>query len=314
MMRRALLLAWRLHRAELVAATVASVAISVVWIWAAGELDLVRRECAVIGPEVAPCGGLAEAGMFYTDVSQNVVPMVGGLAAMLPFAAGVVLGVPIASRELEHRTAHLAWPMARSRLRWLALRLVPVAVLGVLALLPAAMAGEVLTRSFYPLTDPGANFEQYGIRGPLIVLRFVPALVLGALVGLVVGRQLPALLVAAALAVGLGAGLSVLRPFGAVPVEQAAFGEPDRSVGSLYVDVVYRDADGNLLRDEEAWKLMAGIDGEVLDEGGLPLERFLVIPPSRYPEVVAREAVLIGAVSAALAGGLVVVTRRRRSS
>ncbi len=311
-MRRALVLGWRLHRPEIVAVAFAALAIAVVWLKTAVDLGVVHQQCRSIGPDVAPCGGLSEMGMYYTEASQTAVSMFGAMAAALPFVAGVVLGVPMASRELEHRTIHLAWPLARSRTRWLVLRLLPVAWLGVLVLLPAAMAGEVLTRSFYPLTDPGANFEQYGIRGPLIVLRFLPALLLGALVGLLVGRQLPALLVAAALAAGFGAGLSVLRPFGAEPVEQPAFGEPGRAVGSLYVDVVYRDADGHVMREEDAWELLAGTDGEEFDETHLPTESFLVIPPNRYSEVIAREAVLIGFASLALSGMLAVALSRRR--
>lgn len=311
-MRRALLLAWRLHRTELVAVALASVAITLVWIKAAGDLDLVRQQCAVTGPDVAPCGGLAEAGMFYTDVSQNVVPMVAGLAAMLPFAAGVVLGAPLASREIEHRTAHLAWPLARSRVRWLRLRLVPVLGLGLLILTPAAMAGEVLTRSFYPLIDPGANFEQYGIRGPIQLLRFVPALLLGALVGLLVRRQLAAVLVAGMLVAGLAAVLGWARPFGAPPLERPPSTGPMDSIGNMYVGVVYRDAAGNIMAEQEAWALMAGTEEAGPDPSRLPRESFLVIPGERLPEVIAREAGLIGVTSAGLLGLLVAMIRRRR--
>jgi hypothetical protein len=310
--RRALILGWRLHRAELLAVALAGAALAVIWLKTAADLALVHESCRTIGPDVAPCGGLPEMGMYYTEASQTAVAMFGSMAAALPFVAGVVLGVPMASRELEHRTIHLAWPLAGSRLRWLAVRMLPLAGLGALVILPAALAGEVLTRSFYPLTDSGANFEQYGMRGPLLVLRFVPALLLGALAGMLVGRQLPALLVAGVLVAGLGMGLSVLRPFGAEPVEQPAFGEPGHSVGALYVGVVYRDGDGKVLREEEAWPLMAGTDGEDFDESQLPTETFLVIPPNRYSEVVAREAVLISAASLGFAGVLIGALRRSR--
>jgi hypothetical protein len=125
-MRRALVLAWRLNRAELAAVTIASTAIALAWLTVAADLAETHRQCLLIGPSVVPCGGPREAGQYFTEASQNVTPMVGGLAAALPFAAGLILGAPMAARELEHRTAHLAWPMARSRVRWLALRLVPM--------------------------------------------------------------------------------------------------------------------------------------------------------------------------------------------
>jgi hypothetical protein len=311
--RRAVLLAWRLHRAELVAVSAASLAISIIWLKTAADLDAVRAQCAIIGPAVAPCGGLREAGMLYTEASQSVALMFGPMAAALPFVAGVVLGVPLAARELEHRTLHLAWPLARSRVRWLALHTLPVVALGGLVLIPAALAGEVLTRSFYPMTDPAANFEHYGIRGPLLLLRFIPAMLVGALVGLTIGRQLPALLVAGILVAGLGAGLSVLRPFGAQPIERAPAERPMDSLGSMYVGVVYRDADGNVMAAEDAWALMAGTEEEP-DRSQLPHETFLVIPGERLSEVVAREACVIGLSSAGLVAMLIALARRRRPS
>jgi hypothetical protein len=202
--------------------------------------------------------------------------------------------------------------MARSRLRWLVLRLTPIAVLGLLALVPAALAGEVLTRHYYPLTDAGANFEQYGIRGPILLARFVPALLLGGTVGLLVGRQLPALLVAGALVAAMGAGLSVLRPFGAAPVERPSrFLEEPVGVGNLYVGIVYRDSAGNLIPEERAWELL-GVPEEQVDPDQLPRETFLVIPGERYHEVVAREAGVIGLGSIVLGVGMVAIARRRR--
>ena len=250
-------------------------------------------------------------GQYFTDAAQNA-QMVAPLAGALPFVAGLVLGVPIASRELEQRTAHLAWPLAGSRVRWLVLRLVPVALLGLLALAPAALAGEVMTRHFYPLTDPGANFEHYGIRGPILLARFAPALLVGATVGLLVGRQLPALLVAGALVAGIGAGLGVLRPFGATPVERPSrFLEQPVGVGNLYVGIVYRDSAGNLIPEERAWELL-GVPEDQVDPDVLPRETFLVILGERYPEVLAREAGVIGLGSIVLGAGLVTTARKRR--
>jgi hypothetical protein len=287
------------------------VAIALAWLGIAANLAETHRQCLAIGTHVAPCGGPAEVGQYLTEAARNA-QMVAPFAAALPFLAGLVLGVPIASRELEHRTAHLAWPLAGSRLRWLALRLLPVALLGLLALAPAALAGEVMTRHFYPLTDPGANFEHYGIRGPLLVARFLPALLLGAAVGLMVGRQLPALLVAGALVAGMGAGFSVLRPFGATPVERPSrFLEEPVGVGNLYVGIVYRDLAGNMIPEERAWELL-GVPEDQVDPDVLPRETFLVILGQRYPEVLAREAGVVGLGSLLLGAGLVMAVRQRR--
>lgn len=310
-MRRALALTWRLHRVELAAVVVASTSIALALLGAAADLAETHRECLANTTLVAPCGGLAQAGQYFTDASQSA-QMVFSFAAALPFAAGLVLAVPLASRELEHRTAHLAWPMSPSRLRWLGLRLLPLALLGLLALTPAALAGEVLTRHYYPLTDPAANFEQYGIRGPVLLARFVPALLMGATVGMVAGRQLPALLVAGVLVAGMAAGLSILRPFGAVPVERPSrFLEEPAQVGNQYLGIVYRDSAGKLMPEERAWELL-GVPEDEVDPEVLPRETFLVILGERYHEILLREAGLIALVSVMLGTGLVWVTTRRR--
>jgi len=310
-MRRAFTLAWRLHRAELAAVVAASTAIALAVLGAAADLAETHRQCLAIGARVAPCGGPAEVGQYFTDASQRA-QIVYPFAAALPFVAGLVVGVPLASRELEHRTAHLAWSMSRTRLRWLGLRFLPLVLLGLLALAPAALAGEVLTRHYYPLTDPAANFEQYGIRGPILLARFVPAVLIGATVGMAVGRQLPALLVAGALVAGMGAGLSVLRPFGAVPVEQPSrFLDDPVQVGNQYLGIVYRDSDGTLMPEEQAWELL-GVPEDQVDPDILPRETFLVILGERYHEILLREAGLIGLGSLMLGTGLARVVRRRR--
>lgn len=310
-MRRAFVLAWRLHRAELAAVVAASTGIALALLGSAGELAETHRQCLATGTRVAPCGGPAEVGQYFTPASQNA-QMVFPFATALPFLSGLVLGVPLASRELEQRTAHLAWPMARSRLRWLGLRLLPLTLFGLLALIPAALAGEVLTRHYYPLTDPAANLEQYGIRGPILLARFVPALLVGAMVGLAIGRQLPALLVAGAVVAGMGAGLSVLRPFGAVPVERPSrFLEEPVQVGNQYLGIVYRDAAGNLMPEEQAWELL-GVPEDQVDPTAMPRETFLVILGERYHEILLREAGVIGLGSVLVGAGLVRMTNRRR--
>ena len=86
-MRRAFTLAWRLHRAELAAVVAASVAVSLALLGPAAELAETHRECLGISPQVAPCGGPAGVGQYFTDASQSA-QMVFPFAAALPFVAG----------------------------------------------------------------------------------------------------------------------------------------------------------------------------------------------------------------------------------
>jgi hypothetical protein len=310
-MRTALLLAWRLHRWELGAVAVAAIGLSWLAIDNAWKLDAIVAGCRSAPVVVAPCGGLADAGTIYDNDIQGALLWVKQGLAILPFAAGVVLGVPLLARELEHGTALLSWPLARSRGRWLALRAVPVALLGTAILLIPAMAGEVALGSLYPPIDPAANFEGYGVRGPLLALRFLPVLCLSALIGAWLGRQLPALLVAGVVAAGLGIGLMQVQPYWVEPVEHAVREEwQPMGVGNLFVRQRYRDENGAWMRDDDAWAIMATADDT--SQPGLPEEVFFVIPRERYRDVMLRESLALAVAAAGLGGLLLVAVRRRR--
>lgn len=262
---------------------------------------------------VAPCGGPPELGSIYDTATNGWMWMTIQLFGVLPFAAGVVLGVPLVARELEHGTALLAWPLARSRIRWLATRILPVALMGVAILVVPAMAGELIIRAHFPVIDPATNFEGYGVRGPLLLLRFVLVLGLAALVGAWLRRQLPALLVAGALAAGLGVGLMQLQPRWVEPTEQPQVRRPIDHVGTLHVAIRYRDTDGTWMPDEEAWARMASVgEGEETDASVLPQEVFFSIPRDRYLDVVLRESAALVVASLAVAGFLGMVVSRRR--
>lgn len=316
-MAHALALAWRLHRWEIGAVAVAAVLLSAGALWVASDLGRLLAQCRAATALVAPCGSLTEMGVVYHTESQTLMNLVQMGMAALPFIAGVVLGAPLVSRELEHRTAQLGWPLARSRARWLWFRLLPVALLGLVLLTIPAMAGEVLERTLHPLIDPGANFEQYGSRGPLVVLRFLPVLAAAALVGTLLGRQLPSVLVAGVIAGAMGFGLVLLRPLWLEPDKQLdpEVFSPLETMGSLYVGYRYRDRDGTLISDEEAFERMSWDpeSGEPEpDPADLPRVVQYVISREHYGEVVLRESVTLVGAGLALSGLLLVAVRRRR--
>jgi hypothetical protein len=306
-------LAWRLHRAETVAVAIATVGLGAVLVLTAMDLDRIAATCRAATVVVAPCGGL-EYGVVFTNESQGTLAMIGPLLGALPFAAGVVIGAPLVSHELEPGTALVSWSLALSRARWLAIRLLPLAVIGLLLLVIPAVAGEVLEHSLRPGRDPAASFEHYGTRGPLMVVRFLPALAIAALIGSVVGRQLTALILAAALVGGMAFGLALTPPLWLQPEEQV--GEPDPfGNGSLFAYVRYRDPDGTWISDEEAFERMTWNpdSGEPEPDPNLqPQEVIFVIPGERYPEVVLRESAALLAVGLAAGGLLLVVVGRRR--
>lgn len=306
-------LAWRLHRWEIGAVAVAALGLSAWALSVVPDLERLLAMCRAATELVAPCGSLRDMGLVYSEESQTLLLMVTPLMGALPFAAGVILGAPLVARELEHGTAQLGWPLARSRARWLWIRFLPVVLMGLALLIIPAMAGEVVERALRPDFDPGASFEHYGMRGPLLVLRFLPAVAAAALVGALLGRQLPAVLVAGVVVGAMAFGLGLTPPLWLEPEEQPEVFQPIDHMGSLFVHVRYRDRDGAWISIEEADARMSWDgEGEEPDWTQLPEQVIFVIPGERYGEVVARESAILGSVALVLGGLTLAVVRRRR--
>lgn len=132
----------------------------------------------------------------------------------LPWLVGALIGVVVVGREIEHRTATLAWMLAPDRRRWLLSRaLVGAVVVALLLAVPSVVASEA-QRLVYPWAPPETSFNDYGLRGPLVVARGVAAFAIAMLIGAVLGRVLPALLLAGVGCLGLAMALMILLPFG----------------------------------------------------------------------------------------------------
>jgi hypothetical protein len=308
------LLAWRLQRWEIAAIAVAAIGLTLLALQRAFRYDELVAGCRAALEVVAPCGGLGEAGTIYDIQDQTTVYLVRQGLAVLPFVAGVVLGAPLLAAEIEHGTAQVAWPLARSRARWLAIRLVPIAVIGAILLVPPALTGEILLRSQFPVISPGASFEGYGERGLLLVLRFELVLIAALLVGGWLGRQLPAVLVAGLVAGGIGAAVTFVQPYWVEPVAQEAeVFQPIDSLGDKYVGVRYR-VDGQWISDEEAYALMMwdGLGDEPDPSQIGPEQVTYMIRGERYAEVVARESCALMGAGIGLSGALLLQVQRRR--
>jgi hypothetical protein len=297
-------LAWRLQRWEVAAAALACLGLAGLATWQAIEM-----RSALVGCGTAAAS--AACGFVYPFQASNgtAVQLLNLGMGLAPFAVGLVLGVPLVAGELEHGTSRIAWPLARSRARWLAWRALPVMGLTVVGLGLAAVASDAMVQAYQPKTEIG--FLQFGARGVPMVLRGVCVLVIGIAVGATVGRLLPALLVSIALVVGLHVGLDEALDHW---LPSARIGD-DASLtydGSLVTEVRYRAPDGSLIGDEEAsaiWERNSSAspgDEVVLD----------VVPyglgPDRYWEVVLREGALLAGLAATAGGFALVVVRRRR--
>lgn len=152
------------------------------------------------GPVRAWAEILVEAGDNFRQYSE-----------FLPFVVGSLVGVPIVAREIDSRTASMAWSMEPSRNRWLLRQLAPIAVVVGLAMTAAAGGALAIERD---TTIWGGGYRDYvhiGHYGPGLVARWFGAFGIGVLAGSLIGRPLPAFLLAVALSVISVPGLTPVR-------------------------------------------------------------------------------------------------------
>lgn len=230
------------------------------------------------------------------------------------YAVPLVLGVPVLTQEIEQRTAMIAWPLAGSRLRWLAWRGGSVLVVGLVLIGVMALAAELMAGANEPDTDLG--FLQHGGRGISLVTRAGLMFVVAVALGAAIGRLLPSLLIGIALAVGLSTAVNSLPPYGVAPTELMLSGSNFEGGHPLQTGHAYRAPDGTPISDDEAEAMLMAVYEEYSPDlppsSVLPQDVFYGIAGSRYFEVLAREsAVLVGAT--VLVGGVAaaVVQRRR---
>lgn len=249
----------------------------------------------------AGCASKRDAfyGMVNSD-ADGVLAMMAGF----PLIAGLLVGVPLVGREIEWGTAPLAWTLARSRRRWLLARAVPVGLILGLVLAMPAIAAFVLEGAAEPAVDPGASFQDFGLRGAPIVARGLLAYGIAVLAGTIMGRQLPALIVAGVLTVGA---------FSVADMEQGAIvrsrptvsipgGDAELPVGVQWITQLVRGPD-DTLQQQSHEQIFGGSD--VVD---------IIVPGSEYPVVAAIYSAMLAGVAVLLLGVSVEVVERRRAT
>ncbi len=245
---------------------------------------------------------------FSEQVAWEQTLNLGLAATVVPFVLGTLLGAPIVAREIEHRTASMAWSLARSRSVWLAQRVVPIALFLVSALVLIGLAGSWFDDARFST----GFWRDYG-PWPLLVARGLLTFVFGVVSGTLLGRVLPAVLMTAlACAVFLPIGVLMDRwmEAEAVPIAQT---DLDRTVGSRSFGSFYRDdATGELISMNTYYGAAEGQAVMSADQPpGVTLVD-LVVPASRYTEFALRESALIAGVAVVVGGAGILLVRRRR--
>lgn len=214
-------------------------------------LEAWRASAGAVGPS---CDGPVRE---FARINGEEAGKVLAAMAILPFAVGLLGGVPLVSRELEARTAQTAWAIAPSRRRWLGYQLWPVLLVLGSVVAAAAFAASLLETTRAPLAS--GPLADLGLHGPLVVGRALGAFGLGILCGAIVGRTLPAFVLGMVLVAGLVATTSAARDYwiGTRPmvvVEQADVDRPNRFNG-VVLEQAWRTPDGRVLKEQEATAL-----------------------------------------------------------
>jgi hypothetical protein len=318
-------LSFRQQRLEILFLGAAVLLASGLMLWWAFELDGIGKaypDCEYFDPALA----CQAAGQRFSETFSTAEIIIRN-TWLAGFAIGLVLGVPLVAREIEHGTAQLSWTIGRSRTRWLIGRVAFGALVTVLLTGALAITTEVLASAMLPKLNMSQDFHFYGGRGPLIVGRAMLGLGAGVLVGALLGRQLPALLLGIIVIGGLYAASHVA--FQHWYETEAVIASPYREFlgGPLWIDNGIELTSGELvsmmeevqpgLMAHEAW-----IDEEgtaYANEADFEARRnpigrdaVLIIPGERQVEIVVRESIVLAGAGAILVVAAAVVTGRRR--
>jgi len=321
-------LSFRQQRLEILLLAAAVLVSAGLMLWWAFELTGVTAaypDCAFFDGDAIGSCATAQQRFFEIFSTAEIIIRNTWVAG---FAVGIVLGVPLVAREVEHGTAQLAWTVGRSRLRWLLGRVAFATLVVVLLTAVLAVTTEIVAAAMRPDVTTSTSFEFHGNRGPLIVGRAILGLGAGVLVGALVGRQLPALLLGVFVVGGLYAASWAWFPVwyhGEAEVRRMGdwLGSP------LWIENGVELASGERLTWAEVY---SGEGGEpwqetfVTEDGTyyasesdaeaerdpLAREYILIIPEERYGEIVTRETAVFTAAGLLLIGGAAAVTSRRR--
>ena len=317
-----LILSFRLHRWEVLAsaAGVAILTAAMLWFaWQMRALAAIDPGCIDPATYVTACK-LSPQAFYELSSKAEWLSYLSGLA---PFAMGLVLGVPLVSREIEHRTAAIAWTMSRSRTWWLVHRAAFLVLVMVILLIVVAVVGEILASATMPGQHLDRDFAWYGRRGALIVVRGIASLGVGILVGAWLGRVLPALLVAvfasvlvfSAISLGMDRWMerdAIVQKFDADRAGGRQLGERILLPSGELVDygeLKRRGLAYEVITDDLLWAKPEDI-GHM--DRLIGYDRYLVVPGSRYPQIVLRESAVVGGAAVALGLATILLVKRRR--
>ncbi len=244
-MRNVVWLTLKQHRFEVLAVSIVCIGLAAAAVIEAFRLNAlnVPPSCLTAwqGVGIAPSSGGAVdasavrchelAGSFFAIRGGLDMSLTQALLLFVPLVAGVLLGAPIAAREIEQRTASLSWVHSSSRRRWLATKMLTGIILMVPLMTVVGLSADFLEAASAPTLNTYASFDLYLSRGLLDISWALAAFMGTVALATIFGRTLPAVIVALLICLVVreswDAGMThvVLRPF-AVRQVQASVGGP----------------------------------------------------------------------------------------
>lgn len=185
------------------------------------------------------------AASTWASIDDNEATKIFAAMQVVPFAVGLIGGVPLVARELETGTAQTAWFLWGSRLRWLTRQLLPVLVILGLATAVAGVAMSALETTQVNNT----LVDHLTLQGPIVVARALAGLGLGVLLGAVLGRTMPAFVVGILVCVILAAAAVPLR-IDWLDAHKEVLGDIQSSGYSF--GILWRSPDGALVGYDDA--------------------------------------------------------------
>jgi len=306
-------LLWRLHRWEGTFSIGGALLLSAAMAVVAWQLDASRNTIIACYEEPAETLSAAcRSAIEWGNTLAGAIGILGAVATVAPFAGGIFLGAPLLSREIEHRTAPMAWSLSRSRQRWLLWRTGPLLFLLLVALLVLGQASAFLLET---AEEGELGFRQFGMFGPILAARGIAVFAVGVLVGLALGRVLPALLVTALATVAIVGGMSIGRDL--LMREEAVWipmGDQADLVHMAFDQGFRSDATGDVISWDAAYNQYPDFFDPMTGEGGPPgmTSVWNVVPPDAFGLYEAREIGVLAGASLVAGVATVALVRRRR--
>jgi hypothetical protein len=280
-----------------------------------------------IGMMMASSDPCTQAVQSFDSIRNGPINAVVQAALILtPFFAGIMMGAPVVSRELEQNTAPLTWALIGSRRLWLGAVVATLLVVFVPSMIAIGFSADALYGATNPGSNPWTSLAEYGLRGAPVVFWGLAAFFGTLLLGVVFGRSLPAIFLA--LIICLFARLGgeyvyqsmVLAPYAQPLMTWQQLVSPDGNSSmqtALVID--WREwADGKPLDSSSGQPGSPGMTATpTLGTGSLSQQSDIQLMPygftgSMYWPVVATECVILAGGSLLFSGIAFYVIGRRR--